>query len=100
MDDLDPTLVVLVGAVLPLALAVIMQPTWPDNVRSLVAFLVIMAVGVGVAWLSDNMDRDGILATCGAIWVMAQASYTHLWKQNGVTKAIEESTSRKPTPGG
>lgn len=91
--ELEPGIVALVAAVLPLLLAVVNRPQWPSEVKSLLAFGVCVVVGIIVAWATDHWNRDGIILNIGAVFALTNAAYQAVWKPTKVAPTIEEKTS-------
>lgn len=92
VSPLDPAIVVLVAAFLPLVISVINRPAWPSNVKSLIAFVITMLVGLAVAWFIDQFDRQGIIVVEAAVYGLSQVAEGSLWKPTGVSGNIEKST--------
>lgn len=91
LAKLDPAIVILVSAFLPLLQAVINGTRWSKQVKAIVAFAVAIAVGVGVAWVQDTFDREGITYTCAAVYVLSQVAFGSFWKPTGVADEIERN---------
>lgn len=92
MENLDPTVVLIVGILFPLILAVLNRKAWDSSTKAIVAFLVVGAVGVLIAWLTDHWDRPGISTTVGALYTLAMISFHSLWKPTGVADNVEKTT--------
>ncbi|MGK2898601.1 MAG: hypothetical protein ACSLE9_07920 [Burkholderiaceae bacterium] len=93
LADVNPALVVLVSAFLPLLQAVINRYSWATEVKALVSFATAILVGVGVAWLQDTFTREGILLTCAAVYTMSQVAFAGVWRPTGTANEIEKRTS-------
>lgn len=90
--ELDPAIVLIVGALIPLLVSVVNRYKWDAAVKALVDLVLVIAVGVLVAWLTDHWDKNGIIQTCAAIYVIAQVTLQSVWKPTGTTEQIEKST--------
>jgi len=86
----------LIGAGLPLIIAVINRRGWSARVASIVAFVVCMiAAGIstvfvgGVALGDPGLD---LVAYFGTVYAAAMVSYEALWKPTNVAPSIEDHT--------
>lgn len=84
------------GAVTPLAVAVIQQPRWPAQARWAVGWACAVIVAVVTCLANGDFD-DGstLLRTIVLTVVTAQATYAG-WKRSGFVPAIEHATSPRP----
>jgi hypothetical protein len=83
----------LIGAVLPILIAIVQQPRWSSQVRQVIAVGVAALGGVGTVLASGNFDAQNWLVTLVAVIGAAQASYALIFKPSGVAAKIEEKTS-------
>lgn len=88
--EIIPT--VFVGAVLPLALAVIIRLNWSAEAKALFSLGFTVIVGWVVAWAVDIDSLDGTVLTMVAVYVLCQIAYFGLWKPTGVAGQLERVT--------
>jgi hypothetical protein len=86
----------LVGAIVPVLVAVVNQPGWNATVRRIVAVGVSLVIGLGtvVAQGLADFSPAGALVTIAAVVGAAQAAYALIWKPSGTTDSVERATSR------
>lgn len=89
--DLNPAVVVLVSALMPVLMSIIIGVAWTAPVKALISFIVIVAIGVLVAWLTDHWTKLGVLETCAAVWALSSTFYMAIYKSTGADAAIERS---------
>lgn len=89
--DLDPTIVILVGAIMPVFMSIINGVNWSSAFKALAGLLVIGLAGVLVAWLTDHWTRMGVLETVVAVYTFAQISYHAVFKPTGADESIERN---------
>lgn len=83
-----------VGFILPLAIAFILQEHWPEAFQAAVAFVVCVVVAVGTVLVSDpgwswhDWIKDGLL-----ILVTAIATYKGIWKPTTVATSLRKATT-------
>lgn len=89
----------IVGVITPPLVAIIQQPGWSTQVRSVVGVAIAVLFAVVTCWVDGSLGHgQTLLATIGAVLVASQTTYRELWSKVGVTQAIERATS--PTPEG
>lgn len=98
INALDPTVLLLVGAFLPLPIAVINSLSWSSQIKALVAFAIAIAVGVGVAWFQDEFTKQGVLYATAAVYGISQVTQGHFWKPANVTPRIEAEVLPRGVP--
>lgn len=84
----------IVGFVMPVAVAVVMQSGWSDRVRSLVGFACCLIAGAGTAWFAGNFDGRDIVSCVLVTFTIAIATYYGFWRPTGIAPRIESATSR------
>lgn len=92
IQELDPAIAVLVGAFIPLVMAVLNRAAWSSEVKSLISFIIICAVGVGTALLMGMRELEAIVATTAGVYALSQVAYRGVWKPTGINDQIESST--------
>lgn len=95
MDNLTMWSLV-VGTLLPMLVAVIQQPRWPDWFRAIVTVVVCLLVGAVTAYLEGGLNLQDWVSSALVILVAALATFRGFWKPTGVADSIESATS----PGG
>lgn len=91
----------LVGALLPMLVAVIQQHTWPTWVRSVAALVSSLVAAIPTVYLQGPQDFTWSRWTTAALTILTVtlATYESFWKKTGVAPAIEAATSpTKPPP--
>jgi hypothetical protein len=87
----------IVGVITPPIVAVIQQPTWSTQTRSIVGAGIAVVFAVVTCWVDGSLGHgQTLLATIGAVLVASQTTYRELWSKVGVTQAIEGATSPSP----
>lgn len=82
----------IVGFLLPPALAVVQQSSWHSAVKAVVAFGASLAAGVGIAYFTDTLTgRDWVSASL-VVLVTTIATYQSFWKQTKIAPKIEAAT--------
>lgn len=83
----------LVGAITPLIISVIQQPTLSTRARKIVALVVSAIVGGVVVLSSESANVGDVLGTIVAVWAASEAFFQKVWRPSGVTDAVENATS-------
>lgn len=91
LSDAD-LLSAVVGFFLPLLIAILQQPRWPNWYRSLITVLVCLAVGTLTAYVQGNLIVGSILRRSLIIVFSALSTYQGFWKFTGA-RWIEQKTS-------
>ena len=99
MSDLE-MYSLLLGAFLPLAIAVVQQQGWSDRLRAVVSFLISAAAATGLVYFQGDFTGRRLVSSVLLVLVTALATHRNFWKQTGITPAIEEATSPSPNEGG
>ena len=100
MDGIDLTLndaalwSLVIGSLLPMVIAFFQQPQWSDQVRSIVTPIVCVVVAVATVWINGQFDTANLVRTFLIIFLSAQLTYRTYWRPSGITKAIEDRTSK------
>lgn len=92
-NNIDPSVVIIVGALIPIALAVINRYHWPAEVKALVDFVIVVAVGIGAAFAMGDRDAQSIATVVAAVYGLAQAAFHGVYQPTGAATAIEKTTS-------
>lgn len=88
------------GFLVPPILAVIQQPKWSQQVRSLVTFGFALLVGFGNVWLNGDLSKAADWTSAILIvLISAISTYKGFWKPSGIAPAIETKTSTTQAPG-
>jgi hypothetical protein len=94
VDDLTMWSLV-VGALLPVLVAVVQQARWPDWLRAVVTAVSCLVAGAVTAWLAGDMTGKTFVSSVLTVLVTALATYQGFWKRTGVAPAVERVTSRQ-----
>ena len=84
-----------VGFVMPPLLAIVQQPGWTAQVRSIVMFVASIVAGAGTVYFMGQWDTTNLVTTILFVTVTAIATYKGLWVPTKVAPAIEVKTSPK-----
>jgi hypothetical protein len=84
----------ILGVVLPLLTALVVQPTWSKPLRAAVGLVAAVLGGV-LTCLANGTIGDGqtLLSTVAIVLVAAQATYQGFYKPSGIGPALEAATS-------
>ena len=85
-----------IGAILPIAIAVINQVRWSTAVKSEVAFVICLIAAGVTCWVKGDLNATDYLASALAVFTLARTTYAGVWKPTGVATAVEEKTSKTP----
>lgn len=83
----------------PLLISVIQQPKWSKSMRTLVAVLASVVIGIITVLANGGLDLSGgaatqtVLSVVALVFVSSATAYKSLWKPTGVAPAIEARTS-------
>lgn len=89
------------GSLVPLVLAVIQQPKWSDQIRSLVTFAFSLLVGFLNVWLNGDLSKAADWTSAILIVLIAAVStYKGFWKPSTIAPKIEYATSPTQPQGG
>ena len=97
MSDLE-MYSLLLGAFLPLGIAVVQQQHWSDRLRAVVALLICIAADVPLVYFQGDFTGRRLVSSALLVLVTALATYRNFWKPTGTAPAVENVTS--PTPAG
>jgi hypothetical protein len=84
---------VILGVLAPWIIAVVNRPAWSSTVRSTVAVVVSVALGLALAAAAGTFDAGlvDVLGTCATVLATSQAVYGRLFA--GSQRAVELATS-------
>jgi hypothetical protein len=83
----------LVGFLLPNAVAVVNQPRWSPVAKGVMTLIAVVLAGGGTAWFNGAFTGRGILSSVLVVGVLALVTYQTLWKPSNIAPAIERGTS-------
>lgn len=93
----DGGLAGLIGAFLPLIIALIVQSNWKTSAQAVAAFLICLGVAVLTSFLSQEVrlsDPDwSWVIWFGAMYGSAMTTYARFWKPTKVAPRIEAATN-------
>ena len=90
---------IVVGFVLPMVIPIITQSHWTSQVKSIVAFALMLAAAVGTAAVQGKLNTAQLVPTMLYVMGTAIASYRALWRPIGAVDALETATDL-PTKSG
>ncbi len=90
----------LVGAVLPLATAVVKQDRLSRRANTIIAVLVALTVAGTVVAIRHEVGVQNLAVSFTALYTTAVAFYHGLWKPTGLAPTVQTRTSppRRPRP--
>ena len=80
---------------MPPVMAVINQPKWSAQLKSLLAFAVSVGVAFVSVWVAGDFNAEDIISSVLVTLTVAQSTYHGFWKPTGIAPGIEAGT----TPG-
>jgi hypothetical protein len=83
----------LVGFLLPPVLAIVMQSSWSQRAKAVVAFLACLVAGAGTAYFEADLDGRTWISASLVVVTTALATYRNFWKPTGISPAIESATN-------
>lgn len=83
----------LVGFLMPNAIAILQQPRWSDGVRAMLTFVLCLVAGAGTAYFEGELTGRRAVSAVLLVLVTTLATYRNFWKPVGVAPAIESATS-------
>lgn len=94
MNEIQALWSAFLGAVLPLLIAVIQQPQWSKQARTIVAVVVCAIAGAVQAYLDGKLASGvNVVSAIMIVTMAALTFYRNVWKPLGATGAIERATS-------
>ncbi|MFJ4988728.1 hypothetical protein ACIP9H_33630 [Streptomyces sp. NPDC088732] len=88
-----------VGALLPLATAVVQRPAWPARIKQVVAVVIALVAAVATVAATGGWGQFEhgklTLATVLAVLAASQTTYDLVWKPTKLAPAIEDATTPK-----
>ena len=88
----------ILGFAMPLAISVVQQSAWSNQVRAIVAFVLCFAAAAAQLVVSGSMTADNLGTNGLAVAALAVTFYRNFWKPLGVAPRIEAATNL-PTGG-
>lgn len=88
----------IIGFLMPLLVAVIEQPKWPDWVRAVVAAILCICAAVVQVYVMGQFNPADLATSILIILVEAIAVYQAFWKKVGIN-TLEKATSIGDTRG-
>lgn len=84
-----------IGFFLPLLIAVIQNLHWKTQFKTIIAFLVYVAVAVVKLSVEQRLDWSHFQTTFLLIMFTSVAAFQGGWKPSGIAQAIEKATTPK-----
>lgn len=97
--EIDISLLVLIGAILPMIQSVIQAASWPGPVKKLIGFLGALVVGAGAGWLMGLETREGYIAMMAATYGIQEGLYQGVLKPTGLSRRIETTVLKRGITG-
>lgn len=91
----------IVGFLVPLATAVIIQRGWSPALQSVANFVVAAVAAAGTQYFEGNLDGsnlDGFIRTLMIVFVASIASYHGFFRPTNIAPKIEAATGGDPAP--
>lgn len=82
----------LVGFLLPPVLAIVMQSSWSQQFKAVVAFVACLIAGAGTAYFDADLDGRTWVSSTLIVLTTGLATYRNFWKSTGIAPAIESAT--------
>lgn len=95
------SLIVAVGAALPLLTSLVEQPTWSTRTRTVVGVIMSILAGLVTYVTQYGLDFSNVAAlvtTIVGIALASGAAYKTIWQPSGIAPALEGKTSPTPPP--
>lgn len=83
----------IVGFLLPPALAVVQQTPWSSGLKAVVAFAASAVAGAGTAYFAADLTGRSFVSSALVVLVAAISTYHGFWKPTKVGPRIEEVTN-------
>lgn len=83
----------IVGFLLPPALAFVIQTGWDRRVQAIIAFAASAVAGAGVAYFQGDLTGERFVEGALIVLVATVATYQGFWKPTGVAPTIETTTN-------
>lgn len=90
-----------VGFLVPIATAIIVQRGWSAAVQSVANFVVSAIAAAGTQYFEGNLDGsniDGFIRTFLVVFVASIASYHGFFRPTNIAPRIEAATGGEPAP--
>jgi ABC-type nitrate/sulfonate/bicarbonate transport system permease component len=92
MSEIDPAVVVLVSAFLPLVFAVINRHNWTKEAKALIVFTLTVVIGIAIGYAMGVRSFEGFATVCASIYGLSQAAFFGVYRPTQVADAIEKRT--------
>lgn len=83
----------IVGFFLPPVIALIQQPKWSNQIRTVVAFGACTVAGAGTAYFQGDLTGRRFVEAGLVVLVTSMATFRNFWKTIGLSPAIELASS-------
>lgn len=84
---------ILVGFLLPLAVAMVNQSHWSKILRAIVSFAICIVVAIVDVLIQGNWNSHDLTRTLVLIAFVAYTSYQLFWRPSAIAPTIEAATS-------
>lgn len=80
-----------IALIWPLAVSIIVKPTWSSGTKALVAFVLTLALAALAIFLDGRFNIQNIQATATMIFLTSAVMYARFWHPTGAAPAIERN---------
>lgn len=91
--ELQTDALILAGAVMPLLIAVIVQPSWKSEAKALLTIALTAACALAAVWLDGDLTKAAFMQAFVLLYGAQQAAYHVTWKPTGVASKVEQTTT-------
>ncbi len=92
VDSSLATISVVLGFLMPPAIAVINRRHWSSEVKGAMAFILCVLAALGTLWYEDKLNTTDIRNTVMLVFGVAIFTYHQFWKPSQIAPTIEKST--------
>ena len=85
----------IVAFFLPVIISTIIKPTWGENVKYWVSFLIVFIAAMVEVWFSGEFVLTNIPITMLKTLALVTGSYLIFWRPSGIAKAIQNKVGVK-----
>lgn len=82
-----------VGFLLPHAIALINQEHWRSSTKSIIAFAACIAAALVTTYLKGDFNVHEIAGSTFIVFTVARASYAGLWRPTKIATTVESATT-------
>lgn len=83
----------MVGVVMPIIVALVVQTQWGSCAKSIVAVLICSLGGYGTAYFTGQLDGKDVARDIMLVIIATKTFYSAFWKPTGICDVIENATT-------